>query len=128
MLAPTREPTCLCLFLFHHRKNTDSVVCACLPGRDRFSQHGSFFLVAHIIFSLTTYHRYYCIVYVSSHLQPNQILYCTLLLAWFVVVHDSYVCAKFNSGSMRCLCLFFIVINYLTLVFIFIYLTLIFLF
>ena len=112
MLATTHEPTCSSLFLFHHRKNTDSVVCAaCLVQTVSHAQHGSFFLVAHIIFSLTTYYRYYCIVYVSSHLQPNQILYCAWLLAWFVV-HDSCLCAKFNCGKTRCLCLFLIVINY----------------
>lgn len=56
MLATTHEPTCSSLFLFHQRKNTDSVVCAaCLVQTVSHAQHGSFFLVAHIIFSLTTY-------------------------------------------------------------------------
>ena len=54
LLACTNTRTCLSLFLsFHQRKkNTDSVVCACLPAWSRpfLSQHESFFLLlAHII-------------------------------------------------------------------------------
>ena len=94
MNACNSTRTYLSVSLFHHRKNTDSVVCApCLVQTVSHAQHGSFFLVAHIIFSLTTYYRYYCIVYVSSHLQPNQILYCAWLLAWLVFVPKVYVCA-----------------------------------
>ena len=94
MLAPTHETYMSVSLSFLPRKITDSVACACLPGPDRFSRTTwIFFLVAHIIFSLTTYYRYYCIVYVSSHLQPNQILYCAWLLAWLVFVPRVYVCA-----------------------------------
>ena len=86
-------PVCLSFFSTKGKTQTALRVPACLVQTVSHAQHGSFFLVAHIIFSLTTYYRYYCIVYVSSHLQPNQILYCAWLLAWLVFVPKVYVCA-----------------------------------
>ena len=63
----TNLPVCLSFFSTKGKTQTASCVPACLVQTVSHAQHGSFFLVARFIFSLTTYYRYYCIVYVSSH-------------------------------------------------------------
>ena len=95
MLAPTHEPTCLSLFLFHQRKNTDSVVCAaCLVQTVSHAQHESFFLL-HVLYSVRLLITTDIFVLCMFHHTCNQIKYCIVrgyLHGWCLCLR--YMCVR----------------------------------